>query len=147
MALGDEDDEDSQTLLRRLVHAAEVSAGISAASTRVRTPLGVSPLLDCQRRLCVVLAGAGRPLLRSEITRLYLSSDQVPWAVPGLASGVRRAAFSMTGARGRSGKGARFALVDPTVFDISWEEVTAAVEAQRVARECRKLGSPAVPAG
>ena len=106
--------------------------------------------MDTQLRLCVVLAGAGRPLLRSEITRLYLSSDQVPWAVPALASGVRRGAFSMTGGRGKSGKGGRFALVDPTVFDASWESVNAAVEAQRAQRaerERRKLGSPAVPAG
>ena len=153
-ALADEDDEDSATLLRRLVHAAEVSAGIAAAPTRVRTPLN-SPLQDCQVRLCVVLAGSDRPLLRSEISRLSLSREQLPFLIPALLDGCRRGAFNRVGGAGKSGKGARFSLVDPSVFGVSDESVAAAVEAQRAERERRRdrarrkheLGSAAVPAG
>ena len=153
-ALADEDDEDSATLLRRLVHAAEVSAGIAAAPTRVRTPLN-SPLQDCQVRLCVVLAGSDRPLLRSEISRLCLSREQLPFLIPALLDGCRRGAFNRVGGAGKSGKGARFSLVDPSVFGVSDESVAAAVEAQRAERERRRdrarrkheLGSAAVPAG
>jgi hypothetical protein len=136
-AIADEDDEDSQTLLRRLVHAAEVSAGIAAAPTRVRTPL-VSPLLDTQLRLCVVLAGSDRPMLRSEISRLCLSREQQPFLVPALLDGIRRGAFARTGGAGKSGKGARFSLLDPSVLGVSLQSVSAAVESQRADRERRR---------
>jgi hypothetical protein len=143
-ALADEDDADSQTLLRRLVFAAEVSAGITAAPARIRTPLGVSPLLDCQLRLCIAIAGAPHPLMRSELSRGWLTKEQQAWLEPALEDGVRRGGFTATGGRGKANRGARYSLADPTVFDgVTWEAVTAAVEAQRRARERRQVGSGA----
>ena len=50
---------DEAMLLRRIAFAAEVSAGMASAPTRVRTPLGVNPLLDTQLRIAVVLCNAG----------------------------------------------------------------------------------------
>jgi hypothetical protein len=138
-----EDDADSQTLLRRLVFAAEVSAGLVSGPTRVRTPLGTSPLHDAQLRVTVVLAGAGRPLMSSEISRGWLTPEQKQWLESALADGVRRGAFTASGGRGKANRGARYSLADPTVFDASWEAVTAAVEAQRKARERRQVGSGA----
>jgi hypothetical protein len=143
-ALTADDDADAGALLRRLVHAAEVSAGLVAAPTRVRTPLGVSPMLDCQLRLCVVLAGSPAPMLRSEISRGWLTHEQARWLDAALADGVRRGAFTETGRRGRAGRGSRYSLADPTVIDgVSWGAIHTAVEAQRAARERRKIGSGA----
>jgi outer membrane biosynthesis protein TonB len=134
-------DEESQ-LLRRLVFAAEVSAGLVSGPTRVRTPLGLNPTLDAQLRVAVVLCGAGRPMMASEISAYWLTPEQKIWLSPALEDGVKRGGFTCTPGRGRSGRGRRYALADVTVFDgVSWESLHAAVAAQRDARERRKLGS------
>ena len=135
----DDADADAGALLRRLVHAAEVSAGLVAAPTRIRTPLGQSPLLDTQLRICTVLAAVGRPMLGSEISRGHLTPGQQRFMRPALEDGVRRGGFVATG--GRGGRGARYSLADPTVFDgVTWESLNAAVAAQRQARERRRAG-------
>jgi len=136
-------DEESQ-LLRRLVFAAEVSAGLVSGPTRVRTPLGVNHVLDTQLRCAVVLCGAGRPMMASEISAYHLTPEQKVFLAAALEDGCKRGGFTSTGGRGRSGRGRLYSLADVTVFDgVSWEALHAAVAAQREARERRKLGSGA----
>ena len=139
----DENVSDEAALLRRIAHAAEISAGLDSAPTRVRTPLGVNPLLDTQLRIAVVLCGVGRPMMASELSAYHLTPEQKRFLSPALAEGVRKGGFISTGG-GRSGRGRLYSLADVTVFDgVSWEALHAAVEAQREARERRKLGSGA----
>lgn len=122
-------------LQRRATYAMEVSAGLVAAPHRVRTPLGVSPLLDTQLRLCVVFAAAGRPLTVHDLTQRWLSKGQIEFLKPALADGVSRGGFTVAGAVGRYGS--RYTLADPGQFDATWESVNAAAAEARHRRDAR----------
>jgi hypothetical protein len=135
-------------LLRRIAFAAEVSAGMASAPTRVRTPLGVNPLLDTQLRIAVVLCNAGRPMMASELSAYHLTPEQKVWAASALEDGCKRGGFTATPGRGRSGRGRLYSLADVTAFDgVSWESLHAAAAAQREARGRRKLGSGVTAGG
>lgn len=124
-------------LQRRATFAAEVSAGLVAAPQRVRTPLGLSPLLDTQLRLCVVFAAAARPLTVHDLTQSWLSKSQIEFLKPALADGVRRGGFTVAGAVGRYGS--RYTLADPTAFDATWESVNSHAAGLRARRDARRV--------
>jgi len=122
-------------LLARIAVAAEVQAQLTIAGVRrVRTPLGVSPLLDCQRRIAVVLAAADGPLTAGQIGTGHLTRAQRDYRDAALADGVAAGVFAAVG--GVAGRGTRYVLRDPEPLGSSWGEVHAAaagVQARRAA--------------
>lgn len=125
-------------LLARIAVAAEMQTRIAtAAATRVRTPLGVSPLLDAQRRIAVVLAAAEAPMTASALTLGHLTPQQRDYRDAALADGVANGVFAATGG-GITGRGARYILRDPAPLDTTWAEVNAAAEEIRARREARR---------
>ena len=121
-------------LLSRIAHAAEVQARLTiAGASRVRTPLGVSPLLDCQRRIAVVLAAADGPMTAGQLGTGHLTRSQRLYRDAALVDGVAIGAFARAG--GVFGRAVRYTLRDPEPLSSSWDEVHAAAGALRRRRE------------
>ena len=121
-------------LLSRIAHAAEVQAQLTiAGASRVRTPLGVSPLLDCQRRIAVVLAAADGPMTAGQLGTGHLTRSQRLYRDAALVDGVAIGAFARAG--GVFGRAVRYTLRDPEPLSSSWDEVHAAADALRRRRE------------
>lgn len=121
-------------LLARIAVAAETQAQLTiAGASRVRTPLGVSPLLDCQRRIAVVLAAADGPLTAGQVGTGHLTREQRRYRDAALADGVALGVFAAAG--GTLGRGVRYTLRDPEPLGCTWDEVHAAAAAVRLRRE------------
>ena len=128
-------------LLARIAVAAEMQARLSAttAARRDRPALGVgvSPLLDTQRRIAVVIAAAdgGQPVSASELAARHLTRGQRAVMDVALADGVTAGVFAATG--GLLGRGARYLLKDPTPLGLTWDEVQDAARTIRARRALR----------
>jgi hypothetical protein len=125
--------------LARIAAAAELQVQLATATaSRVRTPLGVSPLLDAQRRIAVVLDAADGPMTASDLVAGHLTKAQQKVFRAALNDGLRRGVFAAVG--GVLGRGARYSLADPEPIGLSWDEVRTAADTVRARRGSRQAG-------
>jgi hypothetical protein len=127
--------------LARIAAATELHARLAAARTAPSAPspaIGVSPLLDAQRRIAVVLAAADDPLTASELAAKHLTPAQRVVRDAALSDGVAQGAFVAVG--GILGRGARYVLRDPAPLGLDWDAITTAVATIHAGRAARRAG-------
>lgn len=124
-----------EELLQRLVVATEATTTLAVAGAgRVRTPLGISPLLDTQRRIAEVIVAYG-PMNRRELAINHLTRQGRKYRNLAIAEGVRMGAFAVMGI----GRWRRVELIDPAPLGVSWDELKKAAEAILRRRAEREL--------